>query len=68
MEPCQAFVVQRRAELRRIACQTCGEHTGGDVEVETWLIADRIATIRSRCWPGYTTASLNMRTSSFGMP
>jgi len=46
MDAYQAFLVQRRAELRRIARLTCGEHTAEDVEVEAWLIADRIATKR----------------------
>jgi len=46
MDAYQAFLVQRRADLRRIARQTCGEHTAEDVEVEAWLIADRIATKR----------------------
>ncbi|MDY0748968.1 hypothetical protein SNE35_31005 [Paucibacter sp. R3-3] len=46
MDPYRAFLVQRRADLRRIARQTCGEHTAEDVEVEAWLIAERIATKR----------------------
>jgi hypothetical protein len=46
MDPYQAFLVQRRADLRRIARQTCGEHTAEDVEVEAWLIAERIAAKR----------------------
>ena len=43
MDPFQAFLVQRRSELRRIARMTHGEHTPEDVENEAWLIADRIA-------------------------
>jgi hypothetical protein len=46
MDPYQAFLIQRRSDLRRIARQTCGEHTAEDVEVEAWLIAERIATKR----------------------
>lgn len=46
MEPFQAFLVQRRSELRRIARMTRGEHTPEDVENEAWLIADRIASKR----------------------
>jgi hypothetical protein len=46
MDPFQAFVVQRRAELRRIARMTHGEHTPEDVENEAWLIADRIGAKR----------------------
>ena len=46
MDPYQAFLVQRRTDLRRIARQTCAEHTAEDVEVEAWLIAERIATKR----------------------
>ena len=46
MDPYHAFLVQRRNDLRRIARQTCGEHTAEDVEVEAWLIAERIATKR----------------------
>jgi hypothetical protein len=46
MDPYQAFLVQRRADLRRIARQTCGEHSAEDVEIEAWLIAERIAAKR----------------------
>jgi hypothetical protein len=46
MNSYQAFLVQRRTDLRRIARQTCGEHTAEDVEVEAWLIAERIARKR----------------------
>jgi len=46
MDPYQAFIVQRRGELRRIASRTCGEHTAEDVEVEAWLIAERIGAKR----------------------
>ncbi len=46
MDPYQAFLVQRSADLRRIARQTCGEHTAEDVEIEAWLIAEKIATKR----------------------
>lgn len=46
MDPFQAFVVQRRADFRRIARQTDGEHTAEDVENEAWLIAERIAVKR----------------------
>lgn len=46
MDSYQAFIIQRRADLRRIARQTCGEHTAEDVEVEAWLIAERISTRR----------------------
>ncbi|MDG0857494.1 hypothetical protein [Roseateles puraquae] len=46
MDSYQAFIIQRRSDLRRIARQTCGEHTAEDVEVEAWLIAERISTKR----------------------
>lgn len=46
MDSYQAFIIQRRAELRRIAARTCGEHTVDDVEVEAWLIAERIGAKR----------------------
>lgn len=46
MDSYQAFLVQRRPELRRIAARTCGEHTAEDVEVEAWLIAERIGAKR----------------------
>lgn len=46
MNSYQAFLVQRRTDLRRIAYQTRGEHTAEDVEVEAWLIAERIAKKR----------------------
>ena len=46
MDQYQAFLIQRRPDLRRIARQTCGEHTAEDVEVEAWLIAERIAAKR----------------------
>nr|WP_295074710.1 hypothetical protein [uncultured Roseateles sp.] len=46
MDSYQAFIIQRAAEIRRIARQTCGEHTAEDVQVEAWLIAERISTKR----------------------
>lgn len=46
MDAYQALLIQRRADLRRIARQTCGEHTAEDVEVEAWLIAERISSRR----------------------
>lgn len=46
MDSYQAFIIQRRSDLCRIARQTCGEHTAEDVEVEAWLIAEQIATKR----------------------
>lgn len=46
MDSYQAFIIQRRSALRQIARQTCGEHTAEDVEVEAWLIAERISTKR----------------------
>lgn len=46
MDSYQAFIIQRRSDLRRIARQTSGEHTAEDVEVEAWLIAERISTRR----------------------
>lgn len=46
MDSYQAFLIQRRGDLRRIARQTCGEHSAEDVEVEAWLIAQRIGTKR----------------------
>lgn len=46
MDPYQAFIVQRRADLRRIAGQTRGEHSFEDVATEAWLMAERIATRR----------------------
>lgn len=42
----QAFIIQRRSDLRRIAAQTRGEHALEDVEAEAWLIAERIAAKR----------------------
>ena len=35
-----------RDDFRRISRQTSGEHTAEDVEVEAWLIAERISTRR----------------------
>lgn len=46
MDPFQAFAIQRRADFRRIASQTDGEYTAGDVENEAWLIAERIGAKR----------------------
>ena len=46
MDPFQAFLVQRRSELRRIARMTRGEHTPEDVENEAWVLADRIGSKR----------------------
>jgi hypothetical protein len=46
MDSYQAFIIQRRSDLRRIAVQTRGEHALEDVEAEAWLIAERIAVKR----------------------
>ncbi|WP_157275719.1 hypothetical protein [Pelomonas sp. Root1444] len=46
MDPFQAFAIQRRADFRRIARQTEGEHTAEDVENQAWLIAASIAAKR----------------------
>lgn len=46
MDSYQAFIIQRRCDLRRIAGQTRGEHALEDVETEAWLIAERIAAKR----------------------
>lgn len=46
MDSYQAFIIQRRSDLRRIAGQTRGEHALEDVETEAWLIAERIAAKR----------------------
>lgn len=46
MNSYQAFIIQRRAELRRIAGRTRGEHALEDVETEAWVIAERIAAKR----------------------
>ncbi|MGM9484797.1 hypothetical protein ACS5PN_26620 [Roseateles sp. NT4] len=46
MDSYQAFIIQRRSDLRRIAGQTRGEHALEDVETEAWLVAERIGAKR----------------------
>lgn len=42
------FLVSRRADLRRIASRTNGDHSVEDVHIEAWLTADQIS--RRRGW------------------
>ncbi len=46
MDSYQAFLVQRRVDLRRIAYRTQGEYALEDLETEAWLIGERIAEKR----------------------
>lgn len=45
-DPVSKFLTSRRADLRRIASRTCGEHTFEDVCAESWLIAQDIGRKR----------------------
>ena len=45
-DPVSTFQALRRADLRRIASRTCGEHTFEDVCAESWLIAQDIGRKR----------------------
>lgn len=45
-DPVSRFLTSRRADLRRIAARTCGEHTIEDVCAESWLIAQDIGRKR----------------------
>ncbi|PBI85493.1 hypothetical protein BKP43_47650 [Variovorax boronicumulans] len=45
-DPLLIFLTSRRADFRRIASRTCGEHTVEDVCAESWLIAQEISRKR----------------------
>ncbi|MGJ7538518.1 MULTISPECIES: hypothetical protein [unclassified Variovorax] len=45
-DPLLSFLSARRADFRRIAARTCGEHTVEDVSAESWLIAEEISRKR----------------------
>lgn len=45
-DPLLIFLTSRRADFRRIASRTCGEHTVDDVCAESWLIAQEISRKR----------------------